>query len=156
LPVVTLVIWGSCVVVGVVGLLWPDAPAAAPASTTQPAADEVQELQVDVTNEPLPDEAPPVDVASQTPEPADAPPEVAEVAEAGPPAILAALPSPDIAFEKLVDGPVRIVSAGAAAASRAPVDLSKVPLSRRSNPRRIVYGRGEGVQRRLCRVSGRC
>jgi TonB family protein len=71
---------------------------------------------------------------------------VAEVAEAGPPAILAALPSPDIACEKLVDGPVRIVSAGAAAASRAPVDLSKVPLSRRSNPRRIVYGRGEGVQ----------
>jgi TonB family protein len=138
LPVITLVVWVACVTVGLVGLIWPSTPAPPAGAATQPTADQPQELQVDVTNEPMPDEdQPPPALADQSPAP--------DVPDAGPPAILAALPSPDIAFEKLVEGPVRLVSAVAAAPSAAETD-SRLPLSARSNPRRITYGRGEGVQ----------
>jgi protein TonB len=143
LPVITLVIWVVWLAVGIVGLIWPSIPAQPPASTTQPAPDQPQELQVDVTNEPLPapDEdqpPPPPDLADQTPAP--------DLADAGPPAVLAALPAPDIAFERLVEGPVRIVSAATAAPAPVPTNASKVPLSRLTTPQRIVFGRGEGVQ----------
>jgi protein TonB len=152
LPVITLVIWLACLVIGLVGLLIPSGtPAGAPAATSQPAADAPETLNVDVTNLPLP----PLD-ADQTPAPvetadaAEQPPDAA--APAGPPPMLAALASPDIAFEKPVSGPVRIVSAALAARNSAPASTAAstvqaaIPLSRRTNPSRIVYGRGEGVQ----------
>jgi TonB family protein len=49
-PAMTLVIWVCCLIVGAIGMIWPDIPPG-PAAT-QPQSTAIEAIQVDVTNEP--------------------------------------------------------------------------------------------------------
>jgi TonB family protein len=86
LPVTTLVIWVCCLIVGVIGIIWPGNRSAPP--TTQPQSSAIEAIEVEVTKEP----APPAEMAPP-PGPPLSPRQTAITPEASPP--LAAMISAD-------------------------------------------------------------
>jgi TonB family protein len=74
-PATTLVIWVCCLIVGAIGIFWPDNASAPP--TTQPQSTAIEAIDVEVTNEPS---APPE--AAPSPGPSLAPQAMALAPEA--------------------------------------------------------------------------
>ena len=137
-PVVTLVLWVSCSLIGVLGFAMPYArPLVAKA---QPEPVPVEMLNVELTSEPQPDLAPPVANLLATPPPAEA------VAQPNLPQPLAvALPSAAIAFALPVEGPARIVDAAQASYSTSAVSNNAVATT--AVPvQTLTYGQGAGRQ----------
>lgn len=137
-PVVTLVLWVGCSLIGVLGFAMPYArPLAAKA---QPEAMQVEMLNVELTSEPLPELAPSSANALATPPPADA------VAQPQlPQALAVALPSAAIAFAVPVKGPTRIVDAAHASYSATAVSNNAVAPA--ALPvQSLTYGQGAGKQ----------
>ena len=126
LQVFTLVLWLTCLVVGLLGL-WlqsPLPPKLVPTPPPEPPPVQAEVIDVDITREPVmaaDDSAPPPDAIP------DAPP------ESPPPLPAVAAPSPGLAFAVPVEGPVRIVSGSQAGGipARAPAAVE-----------RLVYGTG--------------
>jgi TonB family protein len=118
LPVSTLVLWSTCIAVGLVGLLWPRHPTA-PARAPMPT--EALLLTVEATNQRLTEEAnPPLAQASaQT----ASPPEVPAVAA----------PSPAIAFAEPVNAPAHVVTAPRVVTTQPAII-------------QLTFGEGEGAQ----------
>jgi protein TonB len=127
LALFTVVVWLSCLLVGIVGLAM---PYARPKGRSVPEKFIVQQLQVELTKEsfpPLADTEPP-------PPDAMAPPEAAAVAQ----------PGPAIAFAIPVEAPHRIVEPGRAEYAR-PVQTAKSSPAQPS-VQTLIYGQGEGKQ----------
>jgi protein TonB len=143
----TLVIWASCLVVGLLGLHlaypWPHPPPKVP----EPVVAQV--MHVDLTDAALaqPTSGAPAEAAADVAEPAPAP----DAPPAAPPLPAVAAPSPAIAFALPVEGPTRIVAA-AEAVPQAARQSDAPPISAASVAappvRRITYGQGEGRQPR--------
>lgn len=111
LQVLTLVLWLTWVVIGVIGLaLSEEHPQETPAKAPMPPL-QAELLDVELTQEPI--------AVPESP-PADASPPLPAMAE--PPALPAvALPSPAIAFAVPVEGPVRVVDSKLANLARVPI-----------------------------------
>jgi len=137
-PVVTLVLWVSCSLIGVLGFAMPySRPLVAKA---QPEPVQVEMLNVELTSEPLPDLAPPVANSLATPPPAEAvaPPQL-------PQPLAVALPSAAIAFALPMEGPARIVDATQASYSTSAVSnnaVATVTLPVQT----LTFGQGSGKQ----------
>lgn len=136
-PVFTFVLWVSFATVGGLGLILPyvrpQAPKAAPVPTN------VEMLNVELSNDPLPDNTPLPLNALASPPPPDA------VAQPNLPQPMAvAEPSAAVAFALPVDGATQIVPAAQAAYSRARV--APVPVSATPAVQRLTYGAGAGRQ----------
>jgi TonB family protein len=128
IQVFTLVLWLTCLAVGVLGLrLEHRLTAPPPAPVKGPPPVQAELIDVDVTAAPMlaSDELP---AAPQEPLPADAPPPDI------PPLPEVAAPSSAIAFALPVEGPVRIVAAARASAHAPPSDRPVVE--------RLVFGQG--------------
>jgi len=131
LQVFTLVLWMTCLMVGLLGLwlqgrLMPGKPP--PPKVPEPLPVQAEVIEVAMTNERVnpaaADSLPPPPDATSEPPPPDAPPL---------PAVAA--PGPAIAFAVPIEGPVRIVSAARATAGRVlPAPTPTVE--------RLVYGQG--------------
>lgn len=138
-PVITLVLWVSCVLIGALGFAMPYArPVVAPAP---PAPLQVEMLNVELTSEPLPELPSSATRALAPPLPAEA------VAQPPlPPALAVALPSPALAFAVPVEGPARIVEAAQASyftsntSSNAAVAPAALPVQT------LTFGQGAGKQ----------
>jgi protein TonB len=127
LAVFTLVLWLSCVLIGVLGFAFPYARPLPPTPPPEPFI--AEQLQVELTREPLPlpdTGLPPPDEMT--------PPEPVAVAQ----------PSPAIAFALPVEGPTRIVEASRAEYKRPPV--TNTPAVAAPPAQTLVYGQGEGKQ----------
>jgi protein TonB len=140
-PVATMVIWVSCVVVGVLGRLIPY-PAAAPLARPQPPPVQAQIMHVDLTKMIAPK------LAAQPAMPSNpSPPQESLPAAPAPPTAVAA-PSPAIAFAVPIAGPVRFVPANQAIAT--PINRPETPSTPSTNtasrPTRLILGQGEGRQ----------
>jgi len=118
LPIFTLVLWLSCMAVGLVGLLY--SPSRSPPPTTQPTTVPIT-MDVSVVDEPMV-------AADVEPQPSPSPPEMSSPDL--PPVQAVVLPNPAIAFAVPTDAPVR--------ASRIPIALPTV--------HHLVFGQGEGQQ----------
>ena len=138
-PVLTLVLWLGCSVVAAMGFVMPyvrPRPAKA-----QPEPLLVEMLNVELSNDPLPDLEPPPASALATPPPAEA------IAQPQlPQAVAVALPSSAIAFALPVEGPVRIADAAQASYSRA-----EAPANANANTvalpvQQLTFGQGAGKQ----------
>ena len=138
LAVFTLVLWLSCLVVGVLGLALPYARPRPPAPPEEAI---IQPLQVELTQDSLPPpeaEPPPTDPLKPPPPPdALTPPPIAQP-------IAVAKPSPAIAFALPVEGPTRIVDAKRAEYTRPPATNTPAPAFPSAQP--LTYGQGEGKQ----------
>ncbi len=138
-PVITLVIWLGCLVVGILGLTlaYPGPRAVVSTSSLVP----VELLDVQLTSEPLAlPEALPSPVAPVEPSPAPRPASVPEAA----PLVAVAAPSAPVAFALPVEAPTKTVPVAEAAHARpgAPgVALSPLPA-----PQTLTFGVGEGKQ----------
>jgi protein TonB len=126
LPVLTLVLWVTCLFVGVLGGVFSYARPQPPAKISEPV--KMQMLQADLKNTPLP---PP---ETLPPPSLNMPPPPDEVALP-----LVAQPSPTIAFALPVEGPGRVVSAGQAGYRRPETPPAVVPQI-------LTFGQGEGKQ----------
>jgi protein TonB len=136
IPVVTLVIWLGCSVIAVFGLTLPYARAAL--AKAQPEPIKVEMLNVELSNDPLPDLAPPQVASLATPPPAEA------VAQPSlPQAVTVAMPSPAIAFALPVEGATRVVEAEQASYSRAVVNENTATLP---PVQQLTFGVGAGKQ----------
>ncbi len=133
----TLVLWVGFSVVAAMGFIMPYArPHLAKA---QPEPLQVEMLNVELSNDPLPDLDPPSASTLATPPPAEA------IAEPQlPQAVAVAMPSPAIAFALPVNGPVRVVEAAQASYTRAesPSHATTAPLA----VQRLTFGQGAGKQ----------
>lgn len=132
IPILTLVIWVGCVVVGLLGLLYSRSRDAAPA--TQPESVRAEFLQVDVVRD-----LPPPDVAVP---PEDSPPPDAAVQPVMAVMPAAALPNPAIAFALPVKGPAVPVAA------RRAIPVAAAPTGQSAPPgvQRLTFGQGAGRQ----------
>jgi TonB family protein len=141
--VFTLVIWPSCLLVGVTGIFWRyTGPQLA---VPEPALIQAQTLHVELSNDPLPsvEEPPPPPVI-----PTAQPPPVPErpVIPSTPPLVAVAEPHPAVAFPLPVKGPVQIVPVEEAIPVRvAPTNVPPPPPAA-VQPQPLVYGVGEGRQ----------
>ncbi|HEY2584871.1 MAG TPA: TonB family protein [Tepidisphaeraceae bacterium] len=134
LQVFTLVLWVTCLLVGLLGL-WLQGrlhlPKAAPPKPPEPPPMQAELVEVELTPQPATPAAmnspPPVPDATAEPPPPDVPPALPAVAA----------PSPTIAFAVPVQGPARIVPAARAAAA-APA----WPAPARPAVEHLVYGQG--------------
>lgn len=138
LPVLTLVLWLGCLVVGALGLALPYSRPLPHSSPPLPLQAEI--LNVELTDEPHlpPDIAPPLPTTVKPPplvEPVALPPT--------PPMMAVATPNPAIAFELPVEGPARVVEAAEAAHAVAPPSAVVAPAP---PVQAITYGQGEGKQ----------
>lgn len=140
LQVTTLVLWSGCAIGGLLGLWLHYAAPALPRPAPEPVV--VEKLQVDLA----PPAVLPVDAA--TAPASDLPPPPAALASAPvPAAIPVAAPSPTIAFAVPVEGPVRIVAAHQAAATRATAPAHATGSgSAAPSVQTLVFGQGEGRQ----------
>lgn len=136
-PILTLVLWLGCSVVAALGVALPYVrPHAAPA---QPGPLQVEMLNVELSNDPLPDPEPAAAASLATPPLATMlPPQPVST-------VAVALPSPSIAFALPVEAPARVVSAGQADYARPAVtETSTTAAAPVVQP--LVFGRGEGKQ----------
>lgn len=134
LQVFTLVLWVTCLVIGLLGLwlqggLTPAKPP--PPKTVEPPPVQAELIEVAMTTERL------IPAATDSPPPPPAAPAEAPPPEA-PPLPAVAAPSPAIAFAVPVEGPVRIVPAAIAPAA-APRAVAPAP---RETVEHLVYGIG--------------
>ena len=136
IPILTLVIWVGCVIVGAAGLpIW-NRNSGVPAS--QPSAPPLVPQTLDVTitqdEEVIADDSPPPDV----PQPMESPP--------APPLPMVAMPSAAIAFAQEIEGPARIVPALSAVPAVHPKDASPAPIRNSGQPRiqRLTLDKGAG------------
>jgi len=123
-PILTLVLWLGCLLVGGLGFVLPySRPQPPPAATTIQA----ELLKVDLSNEPPPA---PAAVLPTPPESAEPPPLFAPATPPQAPQLVAvALPSPAVAFALPVEAPARIVELKQAAFVRpAPVKNPAPPV----------------------------
>jgi protein TonB len=136
--VLTLVLWLGCSLVAALGF-------ALPYTRPQPAKPPpdpvlVEMLQVELSNDPLPDPEPPPAHALASPPPPGA---VAEPVL--PPAVAVALPSPAIAFALPVEGATRIVEAAQAGYS-GPASTNHSPSAAAPAVQSLTFGVGAGRQ----------
>jgi TonB family protein len=137
-PVVTLVLWVSCSLIGMLGFAM---PYARPLVTkAQPEALQVEMLNVELTSESLPELPPSSANALATPPPADA-----VVQPQLPQPLTVALPSASIAFAVPVEGPARIVDAAQASYSTSAVSNNAVAAATQS-VQSLTFGQGAGKQ----------
>jgi len=134
LPVGTLVIWISCVAVGVLGIKLRYPQPQAPPKPPEPVVAQLMHVQLTQASLPPPE-------IGATDVPPDSPPDAVMPAPAAPPLPAVAAPSPAIAFSVPVEGPARLVSAKEAIPLSAPPDASPTPPVQH-----LTYGRGEGQQ----------
>jgi len=128
-PVITLVLWTGCLLVGTLGFTLPYASPRAPTPPPPPVT--FQKISVELNPNPRPPA--PVPVLSTTP--LTSPP------LAPPPPVAVAAASPALAFALPVPGPVRVVTtAQAASSSQAASAVQNVPVQT------LVFGQGEGRQ----------
>jgi len=156
-PILTLVLWLGCLLVGGLGFVL---PYSRPQPSPPAAIIQAELLKVDLSNEP----APPPDAAQPpAPESAEPPPLFAPPTPPPAPQLVAvALPSPAVAFALPVEGPARIVELKQAAFVR-PAPVQKIvptgppgPPSNSNQPtdnntaapavQTLTYGQGEGRQ----------
>jgi TonB family protein len=154
-PVVTLVLWFICVVVGAAGLVL-GYPRTGPAAK-QPEPP-VQILNVNVTEDPglpaPPDSGPPPPAPEVQPPPAPPPPPADVVVAPAPPLVAVAVPNPAIPFALPVEQPSRIVDAKQAVppARQTTPTSPQVAIPARPTgpptgvPQRLTFGEGEGAQ----------
>jgi TonB family protein len=138
-PVITLVLWTSCSLIGVLGFAMPySRPLTAKA---QPEPMQVEMLNVELASEPMPDLAPPVVNSLATPPPAEAlaQPQL-------PPAMAVALPSPAVAFAVPVEGATRIVAAAQASYNTSAAIQNDAVASAALPVQTLTYGQGAGKQ----------
>lgn len=138
-PVVTLVLWLGCSVVAALGFALPyTRPQAAPMTAE---ALQVELLDVELSNELLPELEPLPENSLAGPPPADAmvQPSMAQV-------VAVAMPSPAIAFALPVAGPVRVVKAAQASYTRA--ETPDAPVASEPPVERLTFGHGVGRQPR--------
>lgn len=138
-PVVTLVIWLGCLVVGALGLTlaYPAPRAVVSTSSLVP----VELLDVELTSEPLTlPETLPSPAAITEPSPAPRPASVPEAA----PLVAVAAPSAPVAFALPVEAPAKTVPVAEAAHTRPGTPI--VAPSPSSAPQTLTFGVGEGKQ----------
>jgi protein TonB len=150
-PVVTLVLWFTCVMVGAAGLAVRYPRTGPVAKQSEPP---VQILNVNVTEDPglpaPPDSGPPPPAPEVQPPPAPPPPADVVVAPA-PPLVAVAVPNPAIPFAMPVEQPSRIVDAKQAARPTTPTSPQVAIPARTTGPptgvpQRLTFGEGEGAQ----------
>ena len=138
IPIVTLVLWLSCSVVGVLGLALPyELPCF---SRSQPESIQVEMLSVELTDEPLPDLQPlPIHALATPP-----PPEAVAQQPSLPEPIAIAAPVATVDFPVPVENPGRVVEA----AQASPVNSSTQDvLAGRTAPLQVLtFGKGAGKQ----------
>ena len=140
LAVLTLVLWMTCVVVGLLGFAWPYVRPRPPAPPTEAVV--VQQLQVELTAEPVP---PPEAAPPPPPDPL-APPPPGFLPPPVPRLAAVAQPDPAIAFALPVAGPARIVELQRAD-HLTPVVPSAAPAAGAPPaPQPLTFGQGEGKQ----------
>ena len=128
LPVLTLIIWGICLGVGILGLLLRYPRPKIAFKVPQPV---LQALQVELKAEPMPTE--------RTEQPVDVTPLPAE--EIAPAPLVVAQPSQAIAFAVPVAGPVHV-----APLNQAPYSRPILPAPQPPRVRTLTFGEGEGRQ----------
>jgi protein TonB len=128
-PVLTLVIWVTCVVVAVLGKVL---QTPRPPPTTQPTPIDAALVKVDLEQPAAPELA-----AAQPPALRDAP--------QAPPLPAVALPSPAIAMEMPVEGPSRLVTPALAAPQQTTANPAARAVSA-NQVQRLTFGQGEGRQ----------
>jgi protein TonB len=140
--VLVLVIWISCLAIGIIGW-WVRYPRpTAPKAETETVL--VQRLEVELA----PDLAPPqltpatvIDAAAPPPPPEAMPPVNL------PAPVAVAAPSPSIAFAIPVEGPVTVVEPARAAYSAPPAETQTAPVAApAAAPQQLTFGTGEGRQ----------
>jgi periplasmic protein TonB len=141
LPISTMVLWVSCLAVGVLGQLIPY-PALAPPARPQPLPVQAQIMHVHLTKM----IAPKLAAQSEMPSNPSPPQEALPAAPAPPTAV--ANPSPAIAFAVPIAGPMRFVPANQAIATPINrVEVQSTPVTNTtSQPARLILGEGEGRQ----------
>lgn len=138
-PIVTLVLWVGCSLIGMLGFAM---PYSRPLTTkAQPEAMQVEMLNVALTTDALPDPAPSTASALATPPPAGA------VAQPQLPQPLAvALPSATVVFAVPVDGPARIVEANQASYFTSNNQTNAAASSDALPVQALTFGQGAGKQ----------
>jgi protein TonB len=128
IPIVTLIGWGLCLVVGFLGFVLPYSRPRPAVKPPEPLV--VQTLQVELEKKPPPSELEPL--------PNDSAPSTAD--EMPPPPIAVAKYSPAIAFAVPVTGPTRVVPFNQATYVR-PEPQPRAPVVQK-----LEFGQGEGKQ----------
>jgi protein TonB len=140
--VLVLVIWMSCLAIGLLGW-WVRYPRpAAPKAETETVV--VQRLEVELT----PDLAPPQPAPATLIDAAEPPPPPDAMPPMNLPAPVAvAAPSPSIAFAIPVEGPVTVVEQERAAYSAPTTETHAAPVAApAAAPQQLTFGTGEGRQ----------
>ena len=138
--IVTLVLWTSCVLVGIIGVLVPYARPTEP--VIAPPAVQAELIEVQLSNEPLPDLAQPS--APTMPQPPDLTPAALELPQT--PALTPVAEAAKVEFAVPVAGPVRIVEAKQATWKAPAVVTDQPPAPIVPPVRQLTYGQGEGRQ----------
>lgn len=136
--VLTLILWLGCSVIGALGFAMPYARPQATKAEPEPI--QVEMLNVELSNDVLPDLAPPTADPLALPPPADA---VAQPQVPQP--IAVALPSPAVAFAVPVAAPARIVDVAQASYSSS-VIKNDMPVAAAPVVQSLNFGQGAGRQ----------
>jgi len=144
-PVITLVLWSGCLVIGGLGFLLPYERPKPPAQAPEPIQAEI--LQVELTHDPLPVPSLSVPVTPSAPPPAASVPPV----PAAPPRVPVVEPNPVIAFaipEEEPAQPAGIAPSVSAAADSAATSTAAAAEVTATLPvaQTLTYGRGDGRQ----------
>jgi len=137
--IVTTTIWASCLAVGFIGIVLPYARPVLAKKADVPIQAEI--LNIELTNDPLPPDAP-----AQAPQVLTPPPEAKPIAPPTAPALIpVAAPNPAIAFAVPVAGPTRVVEAKDASYATAN-DAAREDASPQIPVTQLTFGLGEGKQ----------
>ncbi len=137
LPVLTLVIWSGCLLVGLAGTVFAYARPMPPVQEPPPVTAEV--LNVDLAASDLAPEP------SPTPDLQEPPPLAPPTIPSAPPPMAVAAPSPEIAFAVPIKAPARIVPAADASFCNLDAPISE-PTPAPLAVRPLTFGQGEGKQ----------
>ena len=144
LSVFTFVIWGSCLLVGFLGITLPYSRPRPLVEPPPPVS--AQLLNVELAPDPQPLAAPAA-VAPTLDQPQPPPPPDLETIQPPPPTITVAAPSPQMAFAVPVEIPAPIVPASEASyRTREETPVVEAPVPAPPAPQPLVFGRGEGKQ----------
>jgi TonB family protein len=139
IPVLTLVIWSGCLLVGLAGAVWAYARPAPPAQEPPPITAEILNVELFAADSsPSPELLP-------TPNLLQPPPLTAPPVPSAPPPMAVAAPSPEIAFAVPITAPARIVPAVEASFRNLDAPISE-PTPARLTPQSLTFGQGEGKQ----------